>query len=331
MRILRIIAFPISLIYAIAVIARNFLYDIRFFKSKSFDTPIVCVGNLSVGGTGKTPMIEYLVRLLEGYKVAILSRGYKRKSKGFLMADKNSNAQDLGDEPFQMYNKFPEITLAVDANRINGIKNLEKLVQPQLVLLDDAFQHRKVQPTLSILLTTFGKLYKDDWYLPTGDLRDSKREAKRANLIVVTKCPDDLSEENKERITKKLSPRPNQKVLFSHFSYAPSLKSGSGKTLDWNQLLEKKVAVVTGIANPEPFIAHLKSKDFQFQHLEYGDHHDFSTRELERLKAFDMVVTTEKDYVRMKGKLQNLYYLEVEHEFSKSDESVLREELWNLL
>jgi len=178
MQLLRKIAFPISLIYALVVYTRNFLFDIGFLKGKSFKTPTVCVGNLSVGGTGKTPMVEYLIRMLQdSFEVAVLSRGYRRKSRGFVLATEDSKVEDLGDEPFQIKSKFPKIAVAVDADRCNGIKELEDSEHPDIILLDDAFQHRRVKPTFSILLTAFDYLYPNDWYLPTGNLRDSKKEA----------------------------------------------------------------------------------------------------------------------------------------------------------
>ncbi|MGB5498951.1 MAG: tetraacyldisaccharide 4'-kinase, partial [Maribacter sp.] len=173
MQLLRKIAFPISLIYALVVHIRNFLFDVGIFKSNSFHTPTICVGNLSVGGTGKTPMIEYLAEILkERNKVAILSRGYRRKTKGFVLATSDSKVEEIGDEPFQLYSKLSDITVAVDADRCNGIKKLQNIIAPDIILLDDAFQHRKVKPGLSILLTAYDNLYMNDWYLPTGDLRD---------------------------------------------------------------------------------------------------------------------------------------------------------------
>nr|WP_299341492.1 tetraacyldisaccharide 4'-kinase [Allomuricauda sp.] len=331
LRILRTIAFPISLIYALVVLFRNAMYDKGWFRSNQFTTPTICIGNLSVGGTGKTPMIEYLIKLLTGHQVAVLSRGYKRKSKGFLLANEDSKMQELGDEPFQIFKKFPNISVAVDANRTHGIQKLEELVKPKVVLLDDAFQHRKVKPTFSIVLTAYGKLYCDDWYLPTGDLRDSKKEARRAELIIVTKCPEDLSIEQKKMITDQLNPKAHQKVLFCHFAYAPYFTRPNGEHLNWEQISGKKTAVVTGIAFPAPFIDHLKSKNLQFEHLDFGDHHFFTEKEIENLKNFEYVLTTEKDYVRLQGKLSNLYYLEVEHEFSENDRSILQEEILSIV
>ncbi|MCL6268044.1 tetraacyldisaccharide 4'-kinase [Flagellimonas myxillae] len=323
LQILRKIAFPFSLIYALVIHIRNFLFDIGVFKSKSYNTPTICIGNLSVGGTGKTPMIECLVRMLEGHKVAVLSRGYRRKTKGFLLADQTSSVSDLGDEPFQIHKKFPSIYVAVDADRRNGIEQLEKLVHPDVILLDDAFQHRKVKPTFSILLTSYGKLYSKDWYLPTGNLRDSKREARRANLIIVTKCPIMLSQAEKSKTILSLKPAVGQKVLFSSLAYAKHFKNTEGKEVTASEFNGKQIALVTGIASPAPLVSHLKDENFEFQHLQFGDHHDFSPEEINRMKQFDVVLTTEKDFVRLQGKLEQLYYLEIAHAFGTEDQALL--------
>ena len=199
---------------------RNRCYDLGIFSSKSFNTRTICVGNLSVGGTGKTPMIEMLVKSLHpDYQVSILSRGYKRKSNGFLLSTNKTSVEDLGDEPFQLKSKFPKVTVAVDSDRRNGIAQLEKIVRPDVILLDDAFQHRKVKPSYSILLTAYNNIYVNDWYLPTGNLRDSKLEARRANLIVVTKCPKNLSISERNKTVDRINPKEHQKILFSCLSY----------------------------------------------------------------------------------------------------------------
>ncbi|SHG99245.1 lipid-A-disaccharide kinase [Flagellimonas flava] len=326
LQLLRKIAFPFSLIYTLMVYLRNFLYDIGFFSSRSFNTPTVCIGNLSVGGTGKTPMIEYLVRLLKGNKVAVLSRGYRRKSKGFLLAEPSSAVADLGDEPYQLYRKFPHLHVAVDADRRNGISQLQKLVEPDIILLDDAFQHRKVKSTYAILLTTYDKLYVDDWYLPTGNLRDSKRESRRADLIIVTKCPHQLSAKEKADIKLKLKPRKHQKLLFSHLEYG-NLKSPEGTEGNLEQLKHREVALVTGIANPRPLVDYLKANGLVFKHHEHPDHHNFTEQQIKNLKRYEVVLTTEKDFVRLQGKLDNILYLEIAHAFSESDLKVLEDGL----
>ncbi|WP_299801104.1 tetraacyldisaccharide 4'-kinase [uncultured Maribacter sp.] len=321
MQVLRKLLFPISLIYGLIVFLRNRLYDMGVFSSQSFAVKTICVGNLSVGGTGKTPMIELLVRALkEDYGVAILSRGYKRKSEGFLLSDDKTIVEDLGDEPFQLKSKFPEITVAVDADRRNGISQLENLIKPDVILLDDAFQHRKVKPDFSILLTAYDNLYVNDWYLPTGNLRDSKREASRANVIVVTKCPSDVSEQERASIAIKMNLAADQKLLFSYLRYNTDLK-GTEVTLD--SLRGKKVTLVTGIANPAPLEKYLLLEGLTFEHLKYNDHHFFSDQEISILREKECILTTEKDYVRLQSKLPNLHYIEVKHEFLEDGKTIL--------
>ncbi|HSN48353.1 MAG TPA: tetraacyldisaccharide 4'-kinase [Flavobacterium sp.] len=216
MNLLRKILFPFAILYGFITGIRNFLYDKGILKSYSFDVPVIAVGNLSVGGTGKTPQIEYLIRLLSPkYKVATLSRGYKRQSKGFVLADSTSNAEILGDEPFQFYKKFNKIQVAVDADRKHGIDQLlSQTNKPEVILLDDAFQHRKVKAGFYILLTSYGDLYSDDFMLPTGNLRESNSGAQRADMIVVTKCPATLSLDEQNEIKAKLKLEPNKELYY---------------------------------------------------------------------------------------------------------------------
>jgi len=329
--VLRKLLFPISLIYALVVHVRNFLYDMDVFKSKAFATPTICIGNLSVGGTGKTPMAEFLISLLkEDYKVALLSRGYRRESKGFILADNKSKVGDLGDEPYQIYLKFPEIAVAVAADRRNGIRTLEQKVSPDVILLDDAFQHRKVNYGFSMLLTAHDNLYVDDWYLPTGSLRDSKVEAKRADMIIVTKCPPDLDDSERQRIVQKLKPEPHQQVLFSCLAYSSEfIGDTNGFTVDYFR--DKKLTLVTGIANPEPLVAYLKEAGLAFEHLRFKDHHSFTENELRQLRTREYLLTTEKDYVRLKGKAGNLYYIPIKHRFLGEGRKVLEASLGSFM
>jgi len=213
------------------------MYDKRVLTSKEYTFPVLCVGNLSVGGTGKTPMIEYLIRLLQQQlRLATLSRGYKRKTTGFVLANSHTTVTDIGDEPYQYFKKFKKIKVAVDENRRRGIANLLHLkAQPQIILLDDAFQHRKVKAGFNIVLTVYNDLYVDDYMLPTGNLRDNRREAKRADLIVVTKCPHHLAVEEKEEIIKKLRVSPEQYVFFTGISYADQCFS-EGRHFSLNEL-----------------------------------------------------------------------------------------------
>ena len=331
MRLLRKILYPISLVYAVVVIIRNYLYDIGLFGSKTFKTPTICIGNLSVGGTGKTPMAELLITLLQNsYKVALLSRGYRRQSKGFILADETSTVSMLGDEPYQIFSKFEAVVVAVDADRENGIRNLEKIVCPDVIVLDDAFQHRKVTYGFSILLTAFGNLYSEDLYLPTGDLRDSKKEARRASIIVVTKCPPTLSQAEQRQIIKRLRPEPEQQVLFSSLAYDPYIKS-DGDDIRIDDFKPNKLTLVTGIANPEPLITYLEKVGLTFEHLRFNDHHSFSENEIKNLRNNQPVLTTEKDYVRLKGKVDKLYYVSIKHQFLNNGRKIFEDSLKNFM
>ena len=330
MQLLRILAFPFSLIYALVVYFRNVLYDSGILQSTEFKTPIVSVGNLSTGGTGKTPMIEWLLtHLSAGSKFAVLSRGYKRKTRGFVLAQTSSTAEEIGDEPLQIYSKFPEVSVAVDADRIRGIKRLETSKHPNLILLDDAYQHRKVKPLFSILLTSYGKLYTNDWYLPTGNLRDTISSSKRADLIVVTKCPPDLDNENQLRITRELKPRKDQRVLFCSLEYDINLK-GKNEKISLDGLQNKEVTLVTGIANPKPLITFLKSANITFDHHQYRDHHFFSRKEIDFFNSKPLILTTEKDYMRLKDSVDNLYYISVQHKFLGEGDVVITKSLEEL-
>lgn len=319
MILLRKILFPFAILYGFITSIRNWCFDHGILKSYSFDIPILAVGNLSVGGTGKTPQIEYLIRLLSpNYQIAVLSRGYKRKSKGFLLADATSTAESLGDESFQMHQKFPQIQVAVDANRKRGIEKLLSLEnKPDLILLDDAFQHRKIKAGFYILLTAYTDLYVEDFMLPTGNLRESRSGAKRANLIVVTKCPPDLAELEQKKGLSQLKVAENQTVYFSSIAYDESLYSEIG-TRSVNSFRTVDKLLVAGIAKPEPFFAYLQRPNDVV--LNYPDHHDFSETDIQTIKNKannNPIITTEKDFVRLKGKLpkDQLYFLPIQSSF----------------
>lgn len=323
MQLLRKLGFPISLIYALVVYMRNYLYDFGLLPSKTFKSNTICVGNLSVGGTGKTPMIEFFVaHVKEQDRIAVLSRGYGRKSKGYLLAKSGVEVADLGDEPFQIHKKFPDAFVAVDADRQRGISNLEQTLAPDIILLDDAFQHRKVRCDHYVLLTAYSKLYVDDWYLPSGNLRDGKREAKRADIIVVTKCPPNLSMEEQHTIRQKLNPVPGQQVVFSYLEYETALKGSLG-SIGLDTLKSVKLTLVTGIADPKQLLGFLHAQGIDFEHLAYPDHHFFTKKEIALFNTKEIVLTTEKDYVRLEGKIKNLCYLGIRHKFLNRGEEVL--------
>jgi len=318
MNFLRKILFPFAVLYGFVTQLRNFLFDIGILKSYTFKTPVIAVGNLSVGGTGKTPQIEYLIRLLaKDHKIATLSRGYKRKSKGFILADEKASAEILGDESFQFYRKFPQINVAVDADRKNGIEQLLSHSKPEIILLDDAFQHRKVKAGFYILLTAYGDLYTDDLMLPTGNLRESRSGAKRANVIIVTKCPPNLSESEQDEIWKKIDPDFNQQLFFTYIAYDHQVFSEDA-VLDAGQIKNTKKVLLAGIAKPQPFFDYLKNENDII--LEFPDHHDFSDADIESIKNKadgNIIVTTEKDFVRLQGKIprNQLLYLPIKSDF----------------
>lgn len=322
--LLRKILFPFAILYGFITSIRNFLYDKGILKSYAFDVPIIAVGNLSVGGTGKTPQIEYLIRLLSPkYKVATLSRGYKRQSKGFVLADSNSNAEILGDEPFQFYTKFDNIQVAVDTDRKNGIEQLlSQSEKPDVILLDDAFQHRKINAGFYILLTSYGDLYSDDYMLPTGNLRESRRGAKRANMIIVTKCPANLPLDEQNKIRAELKLELNQELYFSFVDYDECIYS-EDKTMKVDEIRNVDKLLLAGIAKPDPFFLYLQGEKDEC--LTYPDHYHFTEKdllEIEDKAQNKLIITTEKDFVRLKGRLpkEQLFYLPIRSSFlSASD------------
>jgi tetraacyldisaccharide 4'-kinase len=320
MKIIRKLLFPVALFYWFVTYTRNFLYDVGIFKSQSFDIPIIAVGNLSLGGTGKSPQIEYLICLLaDKYKVATLSRGYKRYTTGFVLADHNANANTLGDEPFQFYSKYPKTIVAVDENRVEGIEILLDLdKKPNVILLDDAFQHRKVKAGFYILLTAYDDLFCDDFILPFGNLREPKFGKKRADMIIVTKCPSDIDELAQQKIKDKLNVL--QPVYFTSIAYDANVYTES-KQVAVNEIKDKEKVVVAGIAKPKPFFDFLEANSTET--MLFSDHHNFEENDIAAIvnKAKNnKIITTEKDYVRLKDKLpkEQLYYLPIQSQFLNS-------------
>lgn len=325
MKIVRLLLLPIVPVYWIVSLMRNTFYDKGVWSSKAFNFPVICVGNLSTGGTGKTPATEYLVNLLkDNYNVATLSRGYGRSTKGFLLADDKSLATTIGDEPMQIYSKYKDdIVVAVNENRVEGINQLKSQFSDiDVVVLDDAFQHRAVKAGYYILLTSYEQLYVNDFCLPTGNLREPVSGANRADVIVVTKCPKTISLEEQQKIKTLLNPKSGQEVYFSTIAYSENIKSKT-TTKALITLKGTKFTLVTGIANPKPLVEFLNANDLDFNHLSYPDHHNFSANEIETLKGLPLIVTTEKDYVRLKNKLgQNdtLFYIPIAMKFIGNSE-----------
>ncbi len=323
MKWLRNLGWPLSLLYGWLVYLRNKFYDWGWFPSREYEIPILCVGNLSVGGSGKTPMVEWLLsRMLPEKRVAVLSRGYRRKSRGFQLAGPESTADDLGDEPLQIARKFPRAIVAVDANRQQGIEILQKLADPQVILLDDGFQHRKVRPHRSILLTAYDELYPEEAYLPAGNLRDHRSQARRADLIVVTKCPDPLPDQDRDRIRNLLKPQPSQQLAFASLCYS-EVRDLEGRPVPLEALQAQTLTLVTGIARPEPLLEYLNRLGIEYEHLKYRDHHRFSESELAELKRRGPILTTEKDATRLEGELSDIWVLPVGHCFQPGDAAVM--------
>ena len=314
----RKLLFPFSILYGSIMHVRNKLYDKNLLSSREFEIPVIAVGNLSVGGTGKSPMVEYLVNLLrQDHKVATLSRGYKRKSSGYILLNGQDTAIEVGDEPLQFKSKFPDVLVAVDENRSNGIeKLLEEMQPPDVVILDDAYQHRKVKAGFYILLTSYTNLYKNDLVLPAGNLREPAAGAKRANIIVVTKCPEDLGAAEQEEIRKKLKPKSGQEVFFSSIAYSKEIYSRN-RTLELKAFQKEEFTLVTGIAKPQPLVDHLENLGLNFTHKAFSDHHNFTEEEIKALQHEELILTTEKDYMRLKNEIsrEKIFYLPIRTRF----------------
>ncbi|MGI4805503.1 MAG: tetraacyldisaccharide 4'-kinase [Janthinobacterium lividum] len=305
MRQLRYLLFPFSLLYDLVIFIRNFFYDSGIFKSVKFNLPVIVIGNLEIGGAGKSPMTEYLIQLLKPqHKIATLSRGYGRQTKGFFYADKNSTAKTVGDEPLQFKRKFPEITVAVCENRVVGVEKLQ--ADHDLILLDDAYQHRALKPGFSILLFDFGKINEPHLMLPAGNFREPFSCKKRADIIVISKCPPDLSAEKQAQIRQRMLLLPHQNLFFTSIVYQ-QFKSFF-PTADAVFINPKSTLfVLTGIANPKPLLQHLRKQFAQVMPHNYPDHHPFTSKNISKLVADfaacqvlkKVIITTEKDTQRL--------------------------------
>jgi tetraacyldisaccharide 4'-kinase len=331
--------------YGLGVVARNLAFDLGIMKSRDFGLPVISVGNLAVGGSGKSPMTEYLVRLLKGrYKVATLSRGYGRKTKGFRFAEQGSESWEVGDEPLQFKRKFNDITVAVCEDRVEGIKKLE--AAHELIILDDAYQHRALRPGLSILLFDYNTIFDFRMLLPAGDLREPVWEKDRADILVVTKTPPGLDQADRQQLYNVIKPRNQQEVFFSYLVY------GNLKPLDASMperdfisvKVNTKVVLLTGIANPALLLSEIGGYTQHITHHNYPDHHHFTRKNISKLvQSFDalfgddkLIITTEKDAQRLssgdaKELLKGLpvYYVPVEAEIHEPEKSRFNELIEN--
>lgn len=328
LRSFRILLLPFALLYWAGVALRNFLYDKKILGSASFGLPLICVGNLAIGGTGKSPMVEWLLTNLGNeFRLATLSRGYKRKTRGYALANASSTALDIGDEPMQFHLKFPAVPVAVGEERLQAIPQLlHDHPETEAIILDDAFQHRKVVAGLNILLTEQSNLFRYDFYLPTGDLRDLKSSYRRAQVIIVTKCQPDLDKAEAARISKVIKPLPGQQVFFTSISYGQPYHIINKVSGILNA--DTEVLLLTGIANPKPLKKWLEDHCRTYQMIQYPDHHIFSIDDLKDIrKKFHelggrdrIILTTEKDAVRLEKFSTDieqlpLYVIPVTHQF----------------
>ena len=339
---------PLSWFYGLGVGLRNFCFEVGILKSRAFSVPVISVGNITVGGTGKTPHVEYLARLLKDkFRVAVLSRGYKRKTKGFFKAGQGVKASDIGDEPYQMFCKFPDITVAVDKKRVRGIEQLTADDQQlDVILLDDAFQHRYVKPGINILLVDYHRLIIYDKLLPAGRLREPQTGKNRADIVIVTKCPKELKPMEFRVITKAMNLYPYQHLFFTTLDYGVPYpvfdKTGhsktDGKTGDDAQptdvFKDKNVLLLTGIASPEHLIEDITPHTAQLTPLSFPDHHNFRRKDVEHINsAFEAlpspkcIITTEKDAARLvaisglsDNVRNNIYAIPVRITFMQSDQ-----------
>ncbi len=349
---INIFLLPLAVLYQIGVAVRNWLFDFGILKSRSFDIPIISIGNLTVGGTGKTPHAEYLIRLLKNqFKVALLSRGYKRETKGYILSTENSTAKQIGDEPCQMKKKFPEIQIAVDANRCEGIDLLCQLDDPKLevILLDDAYQHRKVVPGVSILLTDYNNLFSDDHMLPAGRLREPAGRKDRADVVIVTKTPSKIKPMDLRVICSKLQLKPFQKLFFSTFTYGSLVAMQDSQQTNIQDVIntDDYVLLLTGIADPKTITEELTTYTSNIELMAFGDHHHYSSLDIAKVhqtfnalkeKATDArvwVITTEKDAARLSSialpeeLLSHMYVLPIEVKIINNEQEIFNQYIIN--
>ena len=310
-----ILLYPVSLIYGLITGFRNFLYDSGIFQSTEFPLPVICVGNITVGGTGKTPHTEYLVDLLgKNFKVATLSRGYKRKSCDFRIASLSTTVGEIGDEPMQISRKFPDTLVAVDRERVNGVRNiLEIASETEVIILDDGFQHRSITPGFSILLSDFERPVMRDHMLPYGNLREDKSNIRRADVILITKCPKNLNPMERRLIVKEVAKAPYQNLYFTSLSYRAPLpvfgsKNKDSSYFDLTKCEGSSIVLLTGIANPKPFKEYLQKFFREITELTFPDHYSYKDKDIAAVTAAfyalrspsGFIMTTEKDAVRLR-------------------------------
>ncbi|HPD94497.1 MAG: tetraacyldisaccharide 4'-kinase [Bacteroidales bacterium] len=341
----RLLLLPLSWIFWLIVKIRHFLFNIKLLKEFSFDIPTICVGNITVGGTGKTPHADYIIDLLsKRFNIGFLSRGYGRKSKGFKMVLPESTSTQVGDEPLQLKLKHPNVDFAVDENRVNGIiALLYQNSNIDAIVLDDAFQHRWIKAGVNIVLTDYGRLATRDYFLPAGNLRDSVSELKRAQIIIVTKCPNPLNIEIQAQIARELRANPNQSIYFTTFEYGNLIPVFGDRANEIPISKTQNIFGLAGIAQPKPFFKHIAENALLVGNKTYPDHHDFSVKEIlsifeiisKRVANDGLLVVTEKDAARIRNlKLsaeikEKIYYLPITVRFINNDADSFNSQLIN--
>lgn len=346
----KLFLYPLAWLYGIGVYLRNRMYDFDFLKSEEFEVPVISIGNITVGGTGKTPHVEYLVNLLYNkFEVATLSRGYKRKTKGFRFVETNSTALEVGDEPLQIKNKFPGVTVSVCENRVAGagiLLDIKNEIIPDVVLLDDAFQHRRITPGINILLIDYNHQIKEDMLLPVGRLRESAAQMRRANIIVFTKCPDEITPITRRILMKDVKLKPYQELFFTALNYQGLEPVFIAEKLDDDFYKEKafSLLIFTGIASPESIHKYLKRFSEKVETLVFPDHYNFSKEDIVSImQKFEgissekkIIITTEKDAMRLKDRKgltdefkDALYYLPVKVKFLDDEGKAFNKKIFN--
>lgn len=318
MSVIRFLVFPLSIIFKFVTDIRNKLYDCNFLKSEKINVPVISVGNLSTGGTGKTPMVDFIIyNLKRDYNISVLSRGYNRKSKGFIEIKNSDNPSLVGDEPFLIKSNHSEVPVFACEDRVEGAKKIISENNTNLILLDDAFQHRKISRNLDIVLTDYNNLFYKDYLLPYGNLRESRNNINRADVIIVTKCPLDFNKADAIKIKNQINPKKTQSLFFSQIKYSEILFGF--KELSFKSIRNSKLTLVTGIANSQPLKEYLKKNNVNFDHFDYPDHYNYSRKDVNKILATtknNIILTTKKDYYKLSQfKIDNLLYIDIKVEF----------------
>ena len=318
MSVIRFLVFPLSIIFKFVTDLRNKLYDCNFLKSEKISVPVISVGNLSTGGTGKTPMVDFIINnLKKDYDITVLSRGYKRKLKGFIEIKNSDNPIQVGDEPFLLKSNHVEVPIFVCEDRVEGANKIISESDTNLILMDDAFQHRKISRNLDIVLTDYNNLFYKDYLLPYGYLRESRKNINRADIIIVTKCPLDFNKADANKIKNQINPKKTQSLFFSQIKYSEKLFGF--KELSFKSIRNSKLTLVTGIANSQPLKEYLKKNNVNFDHFDYPDHYNYSRKDVNKILATtknNIILTTKKDYYKLSQfKIDNLLYIDIKVEF----------------